>query len=145
MAYTISIGELEVEYEQEEGYIRLDAAYAERDDAPADGSVTDRTNQRWPAYLVWSEFCKASGLEELFFGKEDGMGIMNEHPGCVPLHRRHLDIVQASYDSMRAKYPDAEPKMEGPDQNYILARLNWLRYWMAWALENCKQPVFANH
>lgn len=129
MGYNIIIGELTTHVVAEPGeQVSLSTWAEERrfDEAPADHVPTRYTNSRWPSYTGWSSFCDEVGLSDLFFGSN---GLMAEHPGAVVLTREHLAIVEA--------VPD-------PEHGYTLDRLVWLRWWMRWALDNCKVPVIAN-
>lgn len=163
MGYNLTIGELEIEYVQDKDcpHISLNAASQTNADAPAFGEGTDYTNQRWPSYTAWSNFYKFVGLEELFTGKNSqgqyvrDDGLLVSHPGCVPLTKKHREEINKALDEFKIKYPDAIPtygnpgdNFEGdpnnPEENAYLVRLVWLQYWVNWALDNCKQPVFEN-
>lgn len=131
MGYTIQIGELKIEHVAEAGemlWLRGDAEPAHHPDAPADGSPTDHTNARWPSYTGWAEFAEDAGLAEYFFAR--GSGVMSEHPGCYVLG------------------PDDLARLEAVDmerlQPYNRGRMEWLKWWVRWALANCKVPVLAN-
>lgn len=158
MGYTLRIGELEasVEYEGLESYIHLDAKPERKDDAPAYGEPTDHTNSRWPSYTSWSEFTRFAGLHYLMYNEE--VGLLRKHPGCVPLVKEHKEIIDKAYQKFYDRYPNAKagysPKIdfekrifedtEWPVENGMAARLEWLKYWVDWALENCEKPVFYN-
>ena len=156
MGYTLKIGELEVNYDKEEEYISLEAKSEKHDNAPAFGEPTDYTNSRWPSYSSWSDFCKFAGLYDLFFNKETGL--IREHPGCVVLTERHKEEIDKAYNEFKKKYPNAVAAYspiidyskgvysdeEWPEENGLLCRLEWLKYWVDWALVNCERPVFYN-
>lgn len=65
MGYTLTIGEAEIEYDEDVARIR--AQGMKLDDAPADGTPTDYTNSRWPSYSAWADFCRAVGLTDMMF------------------------------------------------------------------------------
>lgn len=109
----------------------LDVKEERHKDAPADGVPTAYTNVRWPGYSGWEDFVDAVGLRELFY--EEDEGLMCEHPGTRPLLLAHLTAVEKAYETHAAS----------TTQNNI-ARLEWLKYWMAWAITNCEKPVFYN-
>ena len=71
MGYTLKIGELDIEFDQDEDYpaIFLSAKLVSHPDAPAYGEPTDYENQRWPSYTSWSEFCKKAEIYNLFLIK----------------------------------------------------------------------------
>lgn len=158
MGYTIIIGERV----PGRGQRRPTAASVELPDAPAFGEPTDRTNERWPSYSGWADFLQAVGLTYLsprtsnFAVDPSCPPLMVDHPGVMPVKRIHLERVEAAYAAYRAKLgPDVKPgwghgpddsDTDGPAPGYDghLARLEWLRFWLRWALENCKKPVCAN-
>jgi len=158
MGYTLTIGQLTTEIENEglESYIRNDAEAARLDNAPAYGEPTDFTNSRWPSYSSWADAMRYVDLYDLFFNKETGL--IRQHPGCVPLVKEHKEIIDAAYTAFYKKYPNAKagysPKIneherifEDPDwpmYNNMATRLEWLKFWVDWALENCSKPVFYN-
>ena len=158
MGYTLRIGELETSITDDglESVVYNDAKSETRDDAPAFGEPTDKTNSRWPSYTQWSNAMKFIGLHEFMFNKETGL--IRNHPDCVPLKKEHKEIIDKAYADFYTKYPNAKagfsPKInekegiyednEWPAENDYAVRLEWLKYWVDWALENCKQPVFFN-
>jgi hypothetical protein len=84
-------------------------------------------------------------------------GLIRNHPGCVPLTKEHKEIIDKTYKEFYEKYPNCKagysPKMDEakgiydnkwPKENSYAVRLEWLKYWIDWALENCKNPVFYN-
>jgi hypothetical protein len=158
MGYTLTIGQLETTIENEglESYIRNDAESARFDDAPAYGEPTDFTNSRWPSYTSWSDAMRFVGLYDLMFNKETGL--IRQHPGCVPLVIEHKEIIDKAHKAFYEKYPNAKagysPKLdekkgiwedpEWPNENNMATRLEWLKYWVDWALSNCSKPVFYN-
>ncbi|KAA5548096.1 hypothetical protein F0145_05050 [Adhaeribacter rhizoryzae] len=83
---------------------------------------------------------------------------MREHPGCVPLVKEHKEIIDNAYETLKSKYPNAvagySPNIdeemgiymdpEWPEENGQLVSMEWLKYWVDYALENCKTPVNYN-
>lgn len=170
MGYTLRIGELEIEYHQsdDEPRISLSAKGFHHEHAPAFGEPTDGESQRWPSYTSWREFTEFCGVHSLFYGSEQRKGerirddfLIQEHPGCVPLTERHRREINKALRDYKAKYPNAEPTYgrpapegqsalmwedkENPEENSWMCRLVWLHYWVNWALDNCKRPVFENY
>jgi hypothetical protein len=125
---------------------------AHHDGAPAFGEPTDYTNQRWPSYSAWADFCKETGLHALFFDKYDG--IMREHPGCFKLTEDHLGQVREALERRKQTTGGRPPGFYDYDEETQqdvdngndpqTARLVWLEYWMAWALEHCERPAIEN-
>lgn len=169
MGYTLTIGELEVEVQDE--YVRLDAEGVKRDDAPAYGEPTDHTNSRWPSYTGWADFCRDAGIEPLFYGTgwqgpdrrygecpEDfhrERPLLSEHPGAAPITEKDAAYVEAALAAYKAAHPNAVPGFSedmsgkplpeaGPNLDGNLVRFEWLAYWLRWAVENCERPVVAN-
>lgn len=91
--------------------------------------------------------------------------LMPEHPGVAPVSKHHLEYIEEKAAAYRAAHPDhiaqyPPPKPEAKpvcgdlyrDCDYVedprydgnLCRLEWLLYWMRWAVENCDKPVFVN-
>jgi|TARA_R110000851_G_scaffold305841_1_gene464003 hypothetical protein len=169
MGYTLKIGDLVVDYDQDEDYpnVSLTAKGFAHDGAPAFGEPTDHTSERWPSYSGWSEFTQKAGIYTMFYGKEHGSmelsrddALLRHHPGCVPLTECHRREVNAALAAWKVKYPDATPTFgkpapegernffwvdeDNPEENSQMTRLVWLHYWINWALDNCEQPVFEN-
>lgn len=158
MGYTLKIGQLKttIEYDGLESYISNDVELVKHKNAPAYGEPTDFTNSRWPSYTSWRDAMRFVGLEELMFNK--GTGLIRNHPDCIPLVKEHKKIIDEAYNKFYKKYPNCKagysPKInenEGvyedenwPIENNYATRLEWLKYWVDWALENCSKPVFYN-
>jgi len=128
MGFTFKIGELTSYKEENETY--YDATEVTLDNAPADGSPTDHTNARWPSYTAWAEFTAATNLQ-LLFGHKIGE-LIPEHPGYAILTKRHQVMINTAY----ARKNKIDEEHHG--------RLEWLKFWVDWALANCKQPAFVN-
>lgn len=158
MGYTLRIGELETDVECYglETYILNNAKAVTDENSPAFGEPTDNTNSRWPSYSSWHDAMNFIGLHDLMFNKETGL--IRNHPGCVPLVKEHKDIIDKVYKDFYEKYPNCKPgyspkinEKEGifedeywPSENNYATRLEWLKYWVDWALESCEIPVFYN-
>ena len=96
-------------------------------DAPADGVPTDYINERWPSYVGWTDFYNAVGLREMFIDD-----LLQRHPGWVKLTQGHKAEVDRAYHSIKLF----------PAKHQV--RLEWLKFWVDWALVNCKEPIFYN-
>ena len=93
--------------------------------------------------------------------------LLEVHPGETPVTIEHVEEVEeklavykAKHPDHRAEYPppkpDAKPIVEGSslyrEEDYVtdptydaaLCRGEWLAYWLRWAIDNCKKPVFVN-
>lgn len=164
MGYTLTIGEAEIDRLGDEA-VRIGARGERHDAAPAYGDPTDYTNSRWPSYTAWHEFAKEVGIHELFYGTgwsrderrylecpedfhREGP-ILGSHPGAALLTKADRDFIAAKREAYIAAHPEAVPGYSeedgpGPTANATLARLNWLHYWVDWAVENCANPVLEN-
>ena len=141
MGYSLIIGEKKIE--TEDGFTRVWAEDARHDSAPAFGDPTDYTNERWPSYSTWNDFCRNTGLYDLFYTHEKAL--IYEHPGWQPLTLHHQAVINAAYKKYKRDHPTAQTHMMPYNTtNGYLCRLEWLKYWVDWALENCKNPVFCN-
>lgn len=140
MGYTISIGEL-IEVTDEDGYTYSDVKDERHENAPAFDEPTDYTNSRWPSYTQWSKAMESVGLYRLFYAEPGGL--IRPHPGCVALTLDHKMQIDEADQNYRAQYPNARAGY-GPTQDPNLVRLEWLKYWVDWALENCQRPVIVN-
>ena len=158
MGYTLRIGELETTVTDDglESVIWNRAEGEHLDNAPAFGEPTDRENQRWPSYSAWHNFAEFVGLKDFFYDKHTGL--IRSHPGCFPLKKEHKKIIDKAYKEFYEKYPNAkagyspnvkdifsEEDKSWPEENVWAVRLEWLKFWVDWALENCENPVFENH
>lgn len=147
MGYSLIIGEAKIKFNNQYGLESTCGLTAEREhheQAPAFGEPTDFTNERWPSYSAWSDFCSAVGLKDVFY--YDGGGhLRGGHPGCVPVETAMQQRVKEALEVYKAKHPDAEATYAREDKvEGYLCRLVWLDYWVTWALENCERPVFVN-
>jgi hypothetical protein len=165
MGYTIKIGQAEPRGDdsddEEGGYHEYGYEVASLDlsDAPrAPGDTNPGKNYRWPSYSCWAEFAREVGLHEFFLGDD---GVMRPHPGVIVLRKHHAETLRGALAAYRAKHPEAvarfdihQPGMtiseefnapqQHPDCDYALARLEWVCWWVDWALANCTRPAMEN-
>lgn len=103
----------------------------------------EETNTRLPSHYGWGEFVRATGMEALF--NELAPNMRGEMVRLVP---RHLAQLQQIRDGWRARYPHLQPgwfdDLPNPDQRaaYHLARLEWLVWWVDWALHHGEGAAF---
>lgn len=163
MSYTIRIGEacvVDLEDDDESsGSLWVEVGEVKHPEAPTfpGDEMTGNSNDRSPSYLGWSQFLEKCGLHYMFFNKADGL--MQDHPGCVSLKQRHLDQVREAKVEWVRKHPGTIPgwcvcvecrpfekraPAHNPNLDHVLARLQWMEYWMAWALKNCAKPALYN-
>lgn len=160
MGYTLKIGEAKIHWDEDS--VSVGVEDQKHDNAPGYGEPTDYENQRWPSYTSWYEFATFAGLGVLFpdsqpHEKGNHLSLMPHHPGSVPLLKKHQEFINRAYDAFKWKYPKAAPTYGetkeddpfwcdpmNPECNGQLCRLEWLKYWVDWALENCERPVFYN-
>lgn len=125
MGFNLRIGEA-VKVTDECGF-HITAKFKKLENAPADGVPTDYTNERWPSYTGWTDFYESVNLKYLF--EQD---ILKRHPGFIDLTFLHKEAIDRSYEKIKL-YPVEHQ-----------VRLEWLKFWIDWALANCKRPVFYN-
>lgn len=129
MGYSIYIGNAEASElvcEDGEYLVTIQVNPNAVDGAPCDGSPTDGTNGRWPSYSGWSEFIEDAGLVSLF--RDESFGIMRNHPGCFALEPAHLEQIKKATCQLE----------------WNKGRLEWLKFWVEWALTNCERPAIYN-
>lgn len=169
MGYSIVIGEAAIEYSNEYGdsYAYITAEGQKVNNAPCFGfsDISGKSNERSPGYGQMSDWCRNVGLYGLFFDKDDG--ILRHHPGCVPLEKRHLDVVIEAREKWYREHNDCVSKLpysykepsnykdmtwserekyeEEQDFDWMYARLIWYEWWFRWALKNCKKPAIYNY
>jgi hypothetical protein len=147
MGYTLKIGEALFESACEsdgiEATFRIDVENKRFEDAPAYGEPTDYENSRWPSYSSWSDCMEKAGMSDLMFNKE--YGLMQVHPGCVPITKEHYEMFKNLYNKFNENNPNSVASYE-TDQgmDFVKCRVEWLNYWIEWAYNNCKNPAFYN-
>lgn len=158
MSYDIYIGNAEVEYQEsvndfeldEYRYeVRVSVKRIELDNAPIfeNDEMTGNGNSRHPGYVQWSTALEHAGILDLFFN--DDTGLMRKHPGCFPIVKSDVDAVKSALEQYKKLYPDATPRFgtwenPGKAEDAVLARLEWLVFWMDWAVNNCERPAITN-
>lgn len=148
MGYTLKIGEAIIDYDvddrwPEDSYVDINATSIKTDDAPAFGEITDYTSERLPSYTSWGDFIRFAGVGNMF-GNSD-YSLIKAHPGCVPITTKHKELIDEAWVNYTEKYPNATPTYDtDKTEDAHMCRLVWLRYWIHYALEHCKQPVFYN-
>lgn len=146
MGYSITIGELEVIKQPDDGIesdcLSFSAKHVRHDGAPAFGDPTDYTNSRWPAYGVWEDALRQFKLADTFY--TDRGNLIGGHPGVRLVTKDLADTVSMALSLYRLNHPEVNPAHNVSDEASNLARVVWLDYWLRWALENCETPVVAN-
>jgi len=137
MGYTILIGEASITPAPDElgqalqwetsPSVEITVHEIEQDGAAPDG-FGNPSNKRMPSYMAWGDFCDDAGLTNLFFNEESGL--FRQHPGACLLTQNHLAEMLAA--------------RQRPLEDYHVERLEWLIWWTAWALENCRVPTIYN-
>lgn len=143
MGYTLTIGEMKTHFE-DNGEIWHSVAAMCLDDAPIN-SNHDRKNLICPCYSSWGDFMRTSGLNKAL--EEHGITLM-AHSGVCFISRRVRDVICNYGQAWLQQHPVV--RIEGVKTNtrddlfadYNPARMRWLVWWVNWAFENCKTPVF---
>lgn len=143
MGFNLQIGEAVIDCDADYCTISLSVIDEEHEDAPAFGEPTDRSNQRWPSYSNWHNFIEKFNLSDVFNDEEKGL--LREHPGISLITQWHKKRIDEEYEAFMRRYPNAKASYETDSLNdEYLVRMVWLRYWVDWALSNCKVPSFYN-
>lgn len=156
MGYTLSIGKPILDIDTKNHWISIDVEPVELEDAPAFGEPTDYTNRRWPSYSSWAKFVRFVELEHVF--RDEDKGLIRQHPGETPISKWHQEEIDKAMEKFKEKYPNAKAGYsplideangvwedpDWPEENNWLCRLEWLKYWVDWALENVETPIFKN-
>jgi hypothetical protein len=168
MGYNITIGNVVPFYPDEGEYSDNEPRFVVEDmtdqEAPVfpGDSMTGKSNSRSPSYTQWAEFCKRTDLYRLFFDKEEGL--MRYHPGTILLRKKHLEVVDWALQLHKRQYPDipvgccmcvtcqsyfGSEGLQHTDgylepHSYDRVRLEWLAFWMRWALTNCARAGIYN-
>jgi len=161
MGYTFTIGNAVPEFSKD--YDELSARWVvnseSSDNAPTfpNDEMTGNGNSRSPSYSGWSDFCREAGIYSLFY--DDRGNLHAGHPGCVMLKQSDLALVKEAKESWHRiatkppgfsgypQYNHVNKQWEEPDAgkyDSTLARLIWLEWWIAWALDNCETPAIQN-
>jgi hypothetical protein len=152
MGYSIAIGKLVTK--KDDGYTYKTVETVTLENAPAFGEPTDYTNQRWPSYTSWAKAMDFIGLSDVMFNEKTGL--MRGHPSNYRIFKKHKKAIDKAYVEFYQKYPNAkagfspipfDPFKEDknwPEENNWAVRLEWLKFWVDWAFENCEKPYFHN-
>jgi hypothetical protein len=101
------------------------------------------------------------GLYELFLDRESGIALIQNHPGAALLTEEVRQQINTALEKRRQEaekagkvtsYCDENPERKWeitcpdpcPKHDWQLCRLEWLAYWVNWAVDNCKCPVIVN-
>lgn len=160
MGYSLTIGEAAFDVDEvgdewtenvQDEYIRVTAVSVELPEAPAFGEPTDHTNERWPSYSSWYDFCEDVDILPITFDMDehgnDTGNIRGCHPGFFPITKAFKAEVDKAYDNWKKKYPNVVASYDNFEvypENGQMCRLEWLKFWTDWSLENCKTPIFTN-
>lgn len=160
MGYTLIIGNATMDYDKEYCSLKITAEPIELENSPAYGEPTDGTNQRWPSYIAWKDFTRFVGLYDLFFDKDFNgpnceICLIFEHPGHTVISQYHKQQIDEAYERFYKKYPNCKPGYSPlatdfkedpnwPEENSYAVRLEWLKFWVDYALQNCEIPIFYN-
>lgn len=122
----------------------------------------------WSATCRNLEICRVmynsrdGGADELALEGHIRQPLMPSHPGVAPItieHVRYIEGRVADYKRRhpdhRAEYPPPKPGavlcggmfserdlIDDPRYDGSLCRAEWLLFWLRWAVDNCKRPVF---
>ncbi|MEM7734825.1 MAG: hypothetical protein AAF267_03465 [Deinococcota bacterium] len=157
MGHQISIGEAEIDYDGEAGYVAIHAASAEDIHAPSVGfGYKNIINIHQDTMHIW---CELTGLVEVFYNQPLNYHPYNDYKGGAPgviainesMHS-YLDGALNRWNSTNGK--DVAHKLDDVFTRYnkdifnpyvlreeFRSRLEWFEFWTRWALDNCDHPV----
>lgn len=70
---------------------------------------------------------------------------MREHPFACPINKKHKEEIDKSFIWLEKKIKFSELNKEAIENlENQMRRLNWLKYWVDWSLENCVNPIIKN-
>lgn len=169
MGYTLIIGEARIDYCKADNRLGLSVERASSPHAPMHDRFVGDENARSPSYIVWDEFCRDAGIQELFYGMgwdaaaqryrdcrseyHRSVPLLATHPGCQPICAEDLSVViEARIERERTnggKPPgffddDGNGNLIDNGTDQTLARLLWLEFWFDWALRYCNIPAIEN-
>lgn len=117
MGYNLSIGEAVIVWD--ECQVRIEVETVWLDDSPAFGEPTDHTNERWPSYTGWSDFCRGLDIMNVMFNSRNGgcgelevaegiyvYPLIQDHPGSAPITKHHVQLVEDAVRRYRERNPD---------------------------------------
>lgn len=111
--------------------------------------MTGSGNARSPSYTVWSDFCRQTGIYQLFYNYRGHLHA--GHPGCQGITQEDGETIALALKHYRNKaaLPAGFQGWDWRDGDPIthdahLARLIWLDWWVQWALKNCETPAIEN-
>ena len=123
-------------------------------DAPcAPNDTNPGASIRWPSYSGWAGFARAVGLYDILIQKDTPGSLMRSHPGVAPIFPMHRERTRATLAAYRVLHPGIVAGFsDDPFEDdtvairaaATLARLEWLDWWIGWALDNCENPAMAN-
>lgn len=91
--------------------------------------------------IAWDDVvhCINSDITSLMNDVEYGL-LRNDY--AVPITKQHKHKLDEYYNVFKSRYPDAIPNSHSDSRvDVALAVLEWLKFWIDWALKNCKVPV----
>lgn len=145
MEYTIKIGNAVPVFSKAE-FPRLVAQWKVEDEeskdapCPPGDEFLKQSNRRAHSYFAWRDLMQKAGLWSLFLHPYKGL-IVNR-PGCVGIEPADAASVRAAL--IRYRKTATLPAGKGIDHDYDLARLEWLDFWVHWAIATCETPAIEN-
>lgn len=150
MSYIIGIGEAEISEKMDDEILDKNIEIVVKrifldqapiwDDNDSFSDLSGKSNLRYPSYSSIADFCRTTGLYELFFNEDDGLMRHNNYPGSCRILPEDLKAVSKAKHKWIKKHPSNVPGWKD-NQDPILAELIWYEFWFEWALKNCKNPI----
>lgn len=146
MAITITVGNAIIEKDDYAGYYVI-VEDVKLSEAPCFEGDEDswNINSRSPSHNQWFRIIDISGLHEAY--KEGGfMYTADGNCKIIPLTEHHVVSIENAIKSLKENYPGSKARIgiQYSEVDGVLCRLEWLAWWIKWALKNCEFPALDN-
>lgn len=135
MGFHIIIGNATIcKDDSPEGVRILTVESMKHNDAPNYGGIVEDGNLRMPSYSQWKYFCDRIGVDifKTFDWGTDG--------DCNIINHTHADRIDSLLAAHKDRHPGLQANEDGTEDEIDRARLEWLAWWLRYAVNNCEYP-----